>query len=66
MEAMTVLTQLGIYGGLAFAAGKSRVFLVSHPGATMFVGRAVGYFFLVIAVLTAWHGWEGGSFPVHR
>jgi threonine/homoserine/homoserine lactone efflux protein len=66
MGAMTVLTQLGIYGGLALAAGKSRNFLVSRPGATMFAGRAVGYFFLVIAVFTAWHGWAGGSFSVHR
>jgi threonine/homoserine/homoserine lactone efflux protein len=66
MGAMTVLTQLGIYGGLALAAGKGRDFLVSRPCATMFVGRAAGYLFLVIAVLTAWHGWTGGSFPAHQ
>ena len=66
MGAMTVLTQLGIYGGLALAAGRSRDFLLSRPGATMFVGRAAGYLFLFIAVLTAWHGWTGGVFPAHR
>jgi threonine/homoserine/homoserine lactone efflux protein len=57
MGAMTLLTQLGIYGGLALAAGRSRDFLVSRPGATTFAGRAAGYLFLVIAVMTAWHGW---------
>jgi threonine/homoserine/homoserine lactone efflux protein len=66
MGTMTVLTQLGIYGGLALAASKSRDFLVSRPGKTMFVGRAAGYLFLVIALLTAWHGWAGRSILVHR
>jgi threonine/homoserine/homoserine lactone efflux protein len=66
MGTMTVLTQLGIYGGLALAASKSRDFLVSRPGTTMFVGRAAGYLFLVIALLTAWHGWAGRSILVHR
>jgi threonine/homoserine/homoserine lactone efflux protein len=66
MGTMTVLTQLGIYGGLALAASKSRDFLVSRPGTTMFVGRAAGYLFLVIALLTAWHGWAGRSILLHR
>jgi threonine/homoserine/homoserine lactone efflux protein len=66
MGAMTVLTQLGIYGGLALAAGKSRDFLTSRPGATMFAGRAAGYLFVVMAVAAAWHGWAGGSLLVHR
>jgi threonine/homoserine/homoserine lactone efflux protein len=66
MGTMTVLTQFGIYGGLALAAGRSRQVLTSRPGATAFVGRAVGYLFLVIAVLAAWHGWADGSFRPHR
>ena len=60
MGAMTVLTQLGVYGGLALAAGRGRDFLVSRPGVTAFAGRAAGCLFLVIAALTAWHGWAGG------
>jgi threonine/homoserine/homoserine lactone efflux protein len=66
MGAMTVLTQLGIYGGLALAAGRSRDFLTSRPGATTIAGRAAGYLFIVMAVLAAWHGWAGRSILVHR
>jgi threonine/homoserine/homoserine lactone efflux protein len=58
MGTMTVLTQFGIYGGLALAAGRSRNFLVSRPRVTMLVGRAAGYLFLTVAILTAWHGWK--------
>ena len=57
MGAMTALTQLGVYGGLALAAGKSRDFLVSAPRATIFAGRAAGMIFIAVAALTAWHGW---------
>jgi threonine/homoserine/homoserine lactone efflux protein len=58
MGTMIVLTQLGIYGGLALLASQSRDFLVTRPGATTFVGRAAGYLFLGVAVLTVWHGWR--------
>jgi threonine/homoserine/homoserine lactone efflux protein len=58
MGTMTVLTQLGVYGGLALVASQSRDFLVTRPGATRFVGRAAGYLFLAVAALTAWHGWK--------
>ncbi|HLH50558.1 MAG TPA: LysE family translocator [Roseiarcus sp.] len=61
MGAMTVLTQLCIYGGLALAAGRSRDFLVSNPRTTMLVGRAAGALLILIAALTAWHGWAGGA-----
>jgi hypothetical protein len=43
MGAMTVLIQLGIYGGLTLAASRSRYFVISRPSATMFAGRAAGY-----------------------
>jgi threonine/homoserine/homoserine lactone efflux protein len=55
MGAMIVLTQLGVYGGLAFAAGASRDFIVSSPRATMLAGRAAGLLFIVVAALTVWH-----------
>lgn len=58
MGTMIVLTQLGVYGGLALVASKSRDLLVTRPGATRFVGHAAGYLFLAVAVLTAWHGWK--------
>lgn len=55
--AVTVLTQLLVYGGLALAAGRSRDLLTSRPRATMLVGRVVGVLLIVVAVLAAWHGW---------
>jgi threonine/homoserine/homoserine lactone efflux protein len=53
MGAMTVLMQLMIYGGLAVAAGRSREFLTSHPGATRLIGRAAGALFIATAIVTA-------------
>lgn len=61
MGVMTVLTQLGIYGGLALAAGRSRDFLVGTPRATMVAGRAAGVLFVGIAALVAWHGIAGAK-----
>lgn len=59
MGMMTVAMQLCIYGGLALAAGRSRDLLVSNPRATRSIGRAAGVLFVVVAALTAWHGWRG-------
>jgi threonine/homoserine/homoserine lactone efflux protein len=65
MGVMTVLTQFGVYGGLAFVAGASRDFIVSNPRATLFAGRAAGLVFILVAALTVWHAWRpvasGGS-----
>lgn len=55
---LTVLTQLGIYGGLALLAGQSRDFLLSRPQATIAIGRGAGLIFILVAGLTAWHGWQ--------
>ncbi|HLW91788.1 MAG TPA: LysE family translocator [Roseiarcus sp.] len=57
LGAMTVLTQLGIYGSVALAAGAGRDFLQSHPNAIILIGRAAGALFIVAAAFTAWHGW---------
>jgi threonine/homoserine/homoserine lactone efflux protein len=57
MGVMTVLTQAGVYGGLALVASKSRDFLMSSPGVTVAVGRAAGILFIFAAALTACHGW---------
>lgn len=53
---LTVLMQLGVYGGLALAAGKSRDLLIANPRGTMFVGRAVGLAFMIAAGVTVWQG----------
>ncbi len=58
---LTMLTELGIYGGLALLAGQSRDFLLGSPRTTVLIGRGAGVIFMVVAVLTAWHGWQVGS-----
>jgi threonine/homoserine/homoserine lactone efflux protein len=55
--AITVLTQLAVYGGLALAASQSRQVLSSSPRATALIGRGAGLLFVVAGPLTAWHGW---------
>ncbi|MGO4705487.1 LysE family translocator [Microvirga sp. 2MCAF38] len=52
MGVLTVFMQFAIYGGLAFAAGTSRTFLVSRPRATMMIGRGAGLVFILVAVMT--------------
>jgi threonine/homoserine/homoserine lactone efflux protein len=56
MGVMTALMQLGIYGSLALAAGKSRDLLIANPRATMLIGRLVGLVFIIAAGITAWEG----------
>jgi threonine/homoserine/homoserine lactone efflux protein len=56
MGILTALMQLGIYGGLALAAGKSRDLLIANPTATMLAGRLVGLVFIIAAGFTAWKG----------
>lgn len=53
---MTVMTQLGIYGGLALLAGRSRDFLLGNPRATIALGRGAGLVFMMVGALTAWRG----------
>jgi len=60
MGAMTALTQLAVYGGLALAAGQGRDMVISSPALTANVGRFVGLLLVVVAALTAWHGWMAG------
>lgn len=57
LAALVALTQLGVYGGLALLAGRSRDALLSRPRATVVITRAVGLLLLAGAVLTAWQGW---------
>ena len=54
MGAMVAVTQFTVYGALALTADKSRVWLVSSPGATIFIGRAAGFMLIAAALLTLW------------
>jgi threonine/homoserine/homoserine lactone efflux protein len=58
LSAIIAVTQAGVYGGLALAAGGSRQALASHPGAGVVIGRAVGGLLILVAVFTAWEGWR--------
>ncbi len=55
MGTITMLTQAGIYGGLALAAAKSRDLLISNPQVTIWIGRVAGLMFVGVAALTVWH-----------
>ena len=52
------VTQFGVYGGLAVAAGGGRGVLAGHPRAEAVLGRAVGALLIVVAVLTLLEGWR--------
>lgn len=54
MGIMTVAVQAAIYGGLAFAALKSREALVSNPSTTIWIGRAAGWLLMAVAAFTLW------------
>ncbi|MDP2698454.1 LysE family translocator [Thalassospira sp.] len=56
MGILTAATQLVIYGGLALAAGSGKNFLTGRPGATILIGKAAGFLFVGVAVITAWQG----------
>jgi threonine/homoserine/homoserine lactone efflux protein len=53
---ITVLMQGGIYGALAVGAGHARDAMVHNPVATIWIGRGAGGLFMLVALLTAWHG----------
>ena len=55
MGFLTALTQLGIYGGLALTAAKSKQLLISNPTVTIWIGRTAGIMFILVAALTVWH-----------
>lgn len=58
MLLMIWATQLAVYGGLAFAAARSRDALTGSPTATRLIGRGAGVVLIVIAAVTVWRGWR--------
>ena len=63
MGVMVAVTQFTVYGALALTADKSRQWLVSSPGATIFIGRAAGFMPVAAAMLTFWEAlsWSLGE-----
>jgi len=52
------LTQTGVYGSLALAAGGARQWLADRPGASVLMARVVGAVLIACAGFTAWQGWR--------
>ena len=52
------VTQTGVYGSLALAAGGARRWLADRPGASTAMARAVGALLMLGAAFTAWQGWH--------
>lgn len=53
LGAITAVTQIAVYGGMALAAGGARVWLRDRPAAGVFVARAAGAMLLAGAAVTA-------------
>jgi threonine/homoserine/homoserine lactone efflux protein len=51
------LTQIGVYGALALAAGEARQWLADQPAAGTIAARAVGLMLMLGAAFSAWQGW---------
>lgn len=50
--------QTGVYGGMALAGDRVRIWLESRPAAHLPVARGVGAMLLTAAAFTAWEGWR--------
>lgn len=53
---MTSILQFTIYGSLALAAIHSRDALLKNQSTTIWISRAVGAFFIIVAAYSLWHG----------
>lgn len=58
MAGIILAVQAVMYGGLGLAAGHSRQWLAARPGLITGIGRGAGILLIVIAAITAWHGWK--------
>jgi threonine/homoserine/homoserine lactone efflux protein len=51
-------TQIAVYGGVAFAGDRARVWFGARPAANVLLAKSVGALLLVIAAYTAYAGWR--------
>lgn len=61
LGAIILVTQAGVYGGMALAAGQVRTWLRDRPRANRRLARGVGALLLLTALATAWGGWSSGG-----
>ena len=52
------LTQTGVYGSVAVAAGNLRQWLAVNPQAGIVINRVVGSALILAAAFTGYHGWQ--------
>jgi threonine/homoserine/homoserine lactone efflux protein len=53
------VTQVAVYGAIAFVAGGAREWLATRPRAMLGLARTVGAVLIVAAVVTGVQGWRG-------
>ena len=54
---ITALTQLGVYGALAYAASGASGWFAAHPAASTVAARVMGALLMLTAVLSAGQAW---------
>jgi hypothetical protein len=54
---ITALTQLGVYGALAYAASGASGWFASHPAAATVAARVMGALLMATAALSAGQAW---------
>ncbi|MGH7193853.1 MAG: LysE family translocator [Candidatus Saccharimonadales bacterium] len=52
------ITQTGVYGSVAVAAGSLRQWLAVNPAAGIAINRVVGSTLILAAIFTGYHGWQ--------
>jgi threonine/homoserine/homoserine lactone efflux protein len=56
MGAMTAVTQLAVYGGLALAAGRVREAIIGNDRVTVWIGRGAGILLVAVSLVTLGEG----------
>ncbi|HEY1991756.1 MAG TPA: LysE family translocator [Gammaproteobacteria bacterium] len=59
MWLMILAGMVGVYGSLAYGAGRVRDWLEREPASAVIVSRVVGAMLMAVAVFTAVDGWRG-------
>jgi threonine/homoserine/homoserine lactone efflux protein len=59
MWLIILLGMVGVYGPLAYTAGRFRDWLERNPASAVRVSRGVGAMLMLVAVFTAMDGWRG-------
>ena len=57
MSAIIAVTQIIVYGAMAWGAGSLQIWLRNNPRSQVIIGRGVGVFLILAALWTGWHGW---------